>query len=376
MQLDVGTVRHPLDDAGLDAVRENVAVTALQGDRPAIGDEEHQWRQHQHADTPDPGRRVERDMELVGNDVVHRAVGQQHVERDGHRADTGADRNVTRALQQVVMRVVPGELPFDERVGDQQQEDHAHQHRHPDRGRDGVVADVDLPRREEPDQPVGPHHVEVGLRAGRDLGRFVGAEDPDRVDLEQSAHQAQDADDHGEECAGLDGEHWHDPHANHVGLSAARAGELGVLLEPDQRQVNTDERQHDSGEEQNVHGVETGQQDRAGEVPAEDRPVHPGSHHRDAQCDRGQRGPDAGARQQVVGQRVAEESLEHRQDQQQRADHPVGLTRPAERTGEEDAGQVDHDRRSEQQCRPMVDLADEQSASHLKADVEGGLVGA
>ena len=40
------------------------------------------------------------------------------------------------------------------------------------------------------------------------------------------------------------------------------------------------------------------------------------------------RRPQADAREQVVGQRVAEEALEHGQDQQQRADHPVGLAGP------------------------------------------------
>ena len=78
-----------------------------------------------------------------------------------------------------------------------------------------------------------------------------------------------------------------------------------------------------------------------------------------------------GARQQVVGQRVAEEALEHRQDQQQRADHPVGFAGTPEGAGEEDAGQVHHDRRGEHQCRPVVNLSDEQPAAHLEADVEG-----
>ena len=148
-----------------------------------------------------------------------------------------------------------------------------------------------------------------------------------------------------------------------------------MLLEPDQCEVNADERQHDSGEEQDVDGVEPGHQDGAREVAAEQRPVQPGADDRNAQGDGGQRGPDAGARQQVVGQRVAEESLEHGQDEQQRADHPVRLPGPSECAGEEDARQVDHDGRGEQQGRPVMDLADEQPAAHLEADVQRGLVG-
>ena len=145
--------------------------------------------------------------------------------------------------------------------------------------------------------------------------------------------------------------------------------------------MNADERQDDSGDQQDVQRVHPGEQDAhrvalvthatAGEVTAEQRPVQPGSDDRHAHRDRRQRRPQADAGQQVVGQRVTEVALEHRQDQQQRADDPVGLTRPAEGAGEEDARQVHHDRRREQQRRPVVDLPDEQSTAHLEADVEG-----
>src|ERR1700754_2075746 len=38
VQLDVGTMRQPLDDAGLDAVLEYRAVASLQADAPPVGD--------------------------------------------------------------------------------------------------------------------------------------------------------------------------------------------------------------------------------------------------------------------------------------------------------------------------------------------------
>ncbi len=244
---------------------------------------------------------------------------------------------------------------------------------------------VELPRRPDTGQALGPHHVEVGLAACRHLGRFVGAELPDRVDLQQAPHQAEDAGGHREERAGLDREDRHDPHADDVLLGATRAGELGVLLEPHQRKVNPDERQDDSRDQQDVQRVHAGQQvtvrgalvsePAAREVATEQRPVQPGADHRDCHCDRGQRGAQADAGQQVVGQRVAEVALEHRQDQQQRTDHPIGFTWPPEGAGEEDAGQVHHDRRGEHQRRPVVDLPDEQPAAHLEADVQGGREG-
>ena len=148
-----------------------------------------------------------------------------------------------------------------------------------------------------------------------------------------------------------------------------------MLLEPHQRQVHPDQRQDDAREQQDVQGVQPRDDDVAGEVAAEQRPVQPGADHRHAQRDRGERGAQADAGEQVVGQRVAEVALEHGQDQQQRADHPVGLARAAERAGEEDAGQVHHDRRGEQQRGPVVDLADEQATAHLEGDVQRRLVG-
>ncbi len=112
-----------------------------------------------------------------------------------------------------------------------------------------------------------------------------------------------------------------------------------------------------------------------GKSPPKISPVHPGADDRDAQRDAGERGAETGAGEQVVGERVTEEAFEHRQDEQQRADDPVGLTRTTERTGEEDAQQVHDDRRREHQCSPVVDLPDEQTAANLEGQVQGGLVG-
>ena len=103
--------------------------------------------------------------------------------------------------------------------------------------------------------------------------------------------------------------------------------------------------------------------------------MQPGADHRHSQRDRRQGGPQPDAGQQVVGQRVAEETLEHGQNQQQRTDDPVGLARPPKRSGEEDPGQVHHDGRGEHQRGPVMDLANEQAAAHLETDVERGRVG-
>ena len=122
-------------------------------------------------------------------------------------------------------------------------------------------------------------------------------------------------------------------------------------------------------------GIQTRDDDGAGEVAAEQGPVQPGTDHRHAQRDRRESRAQACSREQVVGQRVPEVALEHCQDQQQRPDDPVRLAWPAERAGEEYPGQVHHDRRGEQQRGPVMDLADEQAAAHFERDVERRSVG-
>ena len=77
-----------------------------------------------------------------------------------------------------------------------------------------------------------------------------------------------------------------------------------------------------------------------------------------------------GTGQQVVRQRVAREALEQAQHHQREADEPVDLTGLAERTGEEDPQHVDHDRHQEDQGRPVVHLAHQQSGAHVEADVQ------
>ncbi|SKF27539.1 Uncharacterised protein [Mycobacteroides abscessus subsp. abscessus] len=169
VDLDVLTVRQALDDAGLDAVLQHRAIAALQADGPAIGDVVHHRRQDDHADTTDPRRRVQRDVELQRDDVVHTHEREQHVERDRRRADGRPDRSVTRPLQQVVVGIITGELLLEEGVCDQQTEHQAHSDRNPHGLGDGVAKRVDLPSRDDAQQAVGPHHVEVRLATRGDL---------------------------------------------------------------------------------------------------------------------------------------------------------------------------------------------------------------
>ena len=103
----------------------------------------------------------------------------------------------------------------------------------------------------------------------------------------------------------------------------------------------------------------------AGELAAEQQVGDLGADHRDRQHG----GPDdlqAHPGQQVVGQRVAGQALGHRQQQHRDADHPGALAGPAEGAGEEDAAQVQHDRRDEHQRGPVVGLAHQQPGGDLE----------
>ncbi|SHQ81338.1 Uncharacterised protein [Mycobacteroides abscessus subsp. bolletii] len=150
------------------------------------------------------------------------------------------------------MGVVTGEAPLQPGPRDNdhkgsQDAQHAPEHR-----RDGVAEDIQFPARDQPQQPVGPHEINVRRRPGRHLRWLVGAKIPDRIDLQQAAHERQDGHDYREERAGFQCEYRNYPHTNDIGLATARARELGMFLVPDQGQVNDGKRDHDGGNEQHV----------------------------------------------------------------------------------------------------------------------------
>ena len=236
--------------------------------------------------------------------------------------------------------------------------------------RDRVAEDHRLPPGgDDAQQAVGPAHVPVGLRAGRHLGRVVGAELPHRVDRQQAAHEGDDAEDHEEEPTGLGGVHGQHRVADDVLLGAAGPGPLRVLVVDEQQHVGGDQREQDARDQQHVDDVEARDDRLARELAAEEqeRHVRPG--------DRGGlqepvRGADAGAGEQVVGERVAGEALERAQEQQDAADDPVELARLAVGAGEGDAEQVHHHRGDEDRRRPVVHLAHQQAAAHVEGDVQ------
>ena len=171
------------------------------------------------------------------------------------------------------------------------------------------------PARHDPDGALDEAHVPVGLGSGGYLGWVVRAEHPHRIDLHQRAHQGEDAEDDEEEAAGLGRVDREDRVADHVVLGAAGARVLGVLVVDDQSQVRGDQSQQQRRKQQDVQHVEPGDDEVAGELAAEDEELGPGADQR-GRPDRTVDEPQAGARQQVVRQRVAREALEGADHQQ------------------------------------------------------------
>ena len=123
------------------------------------------------------------------------------------------------------------------------------------------------------------------------------------------AHQGDDAEDDEEEAAGLGHVDREERVADDVAVVAAGAGVLGVLVVDDQRQVRRDQPEDDGRDQQDVHHVEPGDDQVAGELAAEDEELGPGADQRDGP-DQAVDEPQAGAGQQVVRQGVAGEALD------------------------------------------------------------------
>ncbi len=196
---------------------------------------------------------------------------------------------------------------------------------------------------------------------------LYGPEQPDRVDLGQAAERGADAEDDEEEAAGLGRVEREDP------LAATRSprvrpwpGNWVCFCRTTRARWAPISAGEDRRDQQHVGDVEPADDDVARERPAEDQERHPGADDRDRQHDR-VGDPQAGAGEQVVGQRVAGEALDDAEPDQAEADEPVELTRLAERAGEEHPEHVDQHRREEQQRRPVVDLPDDQAAADVEA---------
>ena len=371
MNLDEGTIRHLLDNAGFNTVLQHLAVRALQTNTNAVGHEVRNRRQHNEADTTNPGHSVQRNLEEVCHVVVTTGKGNQQEEHDRSRADSGAGRNIARTLQQVVVCIVAGELLLQERVRHQQDDHEATQQGYPERGRNGVVADVELPCRHDTSNTVSPQHVDIWLGTSRNLGWVIRSKRPDCVDGQQTRHQRQYASNHHAHADSLSSEDRHNAHTNHVVLCTAWSRELGVLLEPNHNQVGCNQAKDDARNNQNVQDVETIQHQVRREVTAKDCPVQPGADNRQAQDDGGH-DSQTNTGKQVVRQGVTKEALDHAQQDKCATDNPVCLTRTTECAGEEDAQHVRNHGHHEQQSCPVVHLAYEQATTNFEGDIQRG----
>ncbi len=370
MDLDELTVRQTLDDAGLATVQHLVVVPALEAEADPLGDDEGEDRDDEEADPDEPGDRVDRQVEVLGEHVVATADEEHDVLRDPGDTEGRTGRDVARAVQDVVLALVPGDPGLDERPdGDRTEHQREEQQRDEHAQDERVAPQVDLPAGHGSDQAFRHTHVPVGLRTGGHVVRAVRAERPDRVDRGDGRDGRDDTEDQEEEASGLGHVDRQQRHADDVVVRLAGTRELGVLVVEDQDQVGHQQAHHDAGQQQDVHRVEPRDEVAARELPAEQEHRQVRADDRDGQ-DGALHEADTGTREQVVRQRVTGEAGEHAEDQQQEAEDPVDLTGLAERAGEEDAHHVHDHRRDEDQRRPVVDLTDQQATADVEADVQ------
>ena len=116
--------------------------------------------------------------------------------------------------------------------------------------------DVDLEVGHQAQRADQPAEVPVRLGAvGAEVG-VVWPPQPDRVDLDQAAHQHEHRGDGREQAQRA--QRVPRPHgsADDVVLAASRPAELGVALDHDDRQVHGDQRREQGGDDEHVRDVE------------------------------------------------------------------------------------------------------------------------
>ncbi len=101
--------------------------------------------------------------------------------------------------------------------------------------------------------------------------------------------------------------------------------------------------------------VQAGDNCGARELAVKDEELNPSAYQRNG-THQAVGKPETGAGQQVIGQRVAGEALDHGQHEQAQADQPVDLTRLTESACEEDAQHVHGGRCYEENGGPVMDL--------------------
>ncbi|CAB4979625.1 unannotated protein [freshwater metagenome] len=203
-----------------------------------------------------------------------------------------------------MLLLVAGHPSLDEWVECQASEEDA---RHDDSRNQDVPADgppveeICLPVRHDAKRTVEEAHVPVRLRTSADLIWHERPEDPDWVNGDETTDERDDAEDDEEEAACLCHVDRQERVPDDVLIRAARTRELGVLLGPDEHEVNGDEREDETRDKQDVHRVQPRYEVVARELAVEEQECcpRPDDWHglSDASSDL-----EPGAGQKIVGQ--------------------------------------------------------------------------
>ena len=342
---------------------------------PLVRDERDDERQHDQQDLQRQCHTGHRHAQLLREHVLPARDEQHDEERQDAGTDRGAHGPVTRTVEQVVDAAVSRHPGFEEGPRVQQAKGDARQHdTGPEHLRNGVRPDLQEPRRRKSQRAFEPTDVPVGLGRGRHRRRFVGAVQPDGVDLreptEQCARRGHERP-HRDALGGVGRPQWR---PDDVGLGVSRPCELCVLLTPDDREVCAQQSEDQQRHDEHVHDEQAAERRLGRILAAEEQECEPRAHDGHGQDDRvGDAQPRT--REEVVREGVAGEAVCDREQQQRAADEPVDLARLPKRAGEEDAPDMGDDRGQEEQRRPMVHLPEQQPHTNVEAQVDDRPIG-
>ena len=159
----------------------------------AIREPEPQQRHDDDGHPQDVGHGLHRHAKDERHDVVAAGEGQDHEDQQPGNAKGGTERALAWTIQDLVLGMLAGHPGLEERPqGHDPEGDPRQEHSWNEGRRDGDPQRGDLDGRKETQGPVQPAHVPIRLRRGAYGGRVEGPVAPDRVDLDEAAHQRQD----------------------------------------------------------------------------------------------------------------------------------------------------------------------------------------
>ena len=240
--------------------------------------------------------------------------------------------------------------------------------------RNEPTAEMKVDARKETHRALNPSEIPIGLRAGKNGGRIVGAVDPDRIDLNQTAETRNEREDKEEEAERFKRVGGPDARADDGAIRAHGSGIVGVILTPDDEEMDGDEHRDKRGYKKNMENVEAryGCVHRNG--AAKEQLDQPRADEGNRQ-ENGVANAQACAGKQIGTDGITEETVGKSEHEKSEADEPVNLAGTTVSGGEENAEEMGNDGADEDVGGPVMHLTHEKARTNLEAEMKNGLVG-